>query len=211
MNDGHMTRPADRRRGAPPAGQRLTRATVITRATALIERVGLAAFSLRALATELNVRPAALYNHVAGLDDLLEAVTGRFVATFDLPADEQPWPAWIATTATGLRARMLARPELTDLLLARAPATTAGPAFLHRFLNHLQAAGVSRAVAHVAWHAVMIVVIGSVQQERARNRDHGDTFEAVLAIALDGITAAATQPPDNHAIALLANHLGEHT
>ena len=46
MDDVHSAR---RRRGAPPAGQRLTRDDVITRASQMIATDGLAAFSLRGL------------------------------------------------------------------------------------------------------------------------------------------------------------------
>ncbi|WP_170220716.1 TetR/AcrR family transcriptional regulator [Amycolatopsis cihanbeyliensis] len=199
-----MTRPA--RRGAPPAGERLTRGTVITRATALIERDGAAAFSLRSLAKELNVRPAALYNHVEGLDDLLDAVAARFLAGFELTAADEHWPSWIRAVASRLHGHLRARPELTHLALSRGPDTAAGPALMHRFLEHLVSAGVSRAVAHLAWHTVLTVVIGSVQQEHARNRDRTDTFDAVLAVAMNGLVTIAHRDPDDRATALLHDH-----
>ena len=202
MNGDHMTRPA-RRRGAPPAGERLTRDDVIAAATELIERGG--TFSLRSLAAALNVRPAALYNHVTGLDDLLDAVTARFVESLDVDADAgEPWPDWVRATATRLHERMRAHPELTRLVLSRAPATPAGPALMRGFTARLESAGVSPAVAHVAWHAALTVVIGSVQQEHARNRDQTDTFDAVLAVVLAGLAAAT---PDERNRALLANHV----
>ncbi|MFE0023732.1 TetR/AcrR family transcriptional regulator [Amycolatopsis sp. NPDC059021] len=203
-----MTSPG-RRRGAPPAGQRLTRDKVIDTATGLIERDGVDAFSLRSLAKELDVRPAALYNHVAGLDDLLAAVAAGFLAGFELAETAASWPDWVRAVASGMRRRMLARPALAGLALSRAPATTAGPALMRRFLDHLTAAGVSPATAHVAWHAVLTVVIGSVQQERARDRDQADTFEAVLGVTVDGLVAAASGPPDDQALALLGNHAVE--
>lgn len=197
-------------RGAPPAGQRLTRTAVLDRAAELLERDGAAAFSLRSLARELNVRPAALYNHVEGLDDLLDAVAARFVAGLELAEGNEPWPQWVAAVAGGLRARLLDHPELAGLMLARAPGTAEGPALLRRFIDRLVAAGVDRAVAHVAWHAVLTLVLGAVHQERARSRDQGDTFEAVLEITVAGLVAAAAEP-SARAVALLAAHTAAHT
>ena len=61
-----------------PRRRRLNRARVIAQAAALADEAGDArAVSLAALAAALDVRPPSLYNHVAGLDDLLEAVALR--------------------------------------------------------------------------------------------------------------------------------------
>lgn len=180
---------------------------MITSATDLIEREGAAAFSLRALAKDLNVRPAALYNHVENLDDLLDTIAARFVAGFDLTATEQPWPDWVRAVATKLHRHLGSRPELANLALSRAPDTAAGPALMHRFHEHLESEGVSRTVAHLAWHAVLTVVIGSVHQANARNRDQTDTFDAVLAVIVDGLVDTASRRPDDRTTALLANHM----
>lgn len=205
MDTDHQASPA-RRRGAPPLGERLSRDTVVTRAGELIERDGLTAFSVRALAEELGVRPNALYNHVRNRDDLLDAVTERFVATIRLPAAARAWPDTVRDTAVELRSQLARHPARTELLLARAGSTGAGPAVLHGFLETLTAAGVDRALAHVAWHAVLTAVVGSVQQQRARDGDRGQTFEAVLDIVLAGLAAAAGEPPSDRATALLRQH-----
>lgn len=205
MNGVHMTTPS-RRRGAPPAGKRLTRDAVIATATEVIERDGVGSFSLRSLAKELDVRPGALYNHVTGLHDLLDEVTARFLAGLELPEIDDQWPDWLRATATQLHDRMLARPELTGLLLSRAPAIPAGPALLRQFHDRLEASGVAAPTAHLAWHTILTVVIGSVQQERARNRSGTETFEAVLDITLTGLVSAAANGPDERTRALHDRH-----
>ena len=205
MNSDHLTT-VRRRRGAPPAGQRLTRDAVVTRATEVIAREGLAAFSLRGLAQELTVAPNAIYNHVESREDLLDAVTDRFVSTIRLPAGEQPWDEWLRTVATALRSQLLEHPGLTELVLARAGTTATGPELLTRFLGRLQSAGLDRAVAHVAWHAVLTVVVGSLRQDQAHNTDQDATFKAVLEVTLTGLLATAQLPPSPQAIALLDAH-----
>jgi AcrR family transcriptional regulator len=198
---------ASRRRGAPPAGQRLTRDDVVTQAATMIARDGLAGFSLRGLAESLGVTPSAVYNHTASRDDLLDAVTDRFVAGIRLPAGQQPWPDWARAVAARLRSQLIEQPGVTELLLARAGSTAAGPGTLTRFLDRLVSSGVDRAVAHVAWHALLTVVVGSVAQERARGVQREATFQAVIDITMTGLIAAARQPPSPQAIALLDAHL----
>ncbi len=203
MDDVHSAR---RRRGAPPAGKRLTRDDVITRASQMIATDGLAAFSLRGLADALGVAPNALYNHVRDREDLLGAVTDRFVAGIRLPAGQQPWPDWLRAAAVSLRAQLTGRPGLTELILARAGASAAGPDALARFLDRLTSAGIHRALAHVAWHALLTVTVGSLAQEQARGKDQAATFEAVLDLTITGLLAAAQQPPTPQAMALLKEH-----
>ena len=189
MNDVHSS---TRRRGAPPAGQRLSREQVLARAEQVLERDGCDGFTLRALARELGVRPTALYNHVADRDDLLQALVDRFLAEFDLDdLGDRPWPDWVHAVATDLHRRMLDQPERTRLLLSRAPGSRAGGVFLRRFLDTLHDAGLDRAIAHQVWHVIMAIVIGMAQMERGRPPDPGSTFDAVLEVALAGIRDVA--------------------
>ncbi len=53
---------------------RLTRAAVVAASIELVDRDGLDALSLSAVAEVLGVRPSALYTHVAGSDHLHQAV-----------------------------------------------------------------------------------------------------------------------------------------
>lgn len=85
-------------------------------------------------------------------------------------------------------------PDLTELLLARAGSTAAGPGTLTRFVDRLVATSLDRAVAHLAWHALLTVVVGTVAQEGARGADRVATFQAVLDITMTGLLAAARHP-----------------
>jgi AcrR family transcriptional regulator len=205
MDSVHSARPG-RRRGAPPAGLRLTRDAVVARAGQLIARDGLARFSLRGLADALGVAPNALYNHVSSREDLLDAVTGQFLAGIRFPDGDQPWPDWLRAAACLLRAQLTEHPGLTELVLARAGSTPVGPRLLGRFLARLEAAGLDRAVAHLAWHAMLTVVVGSLRQEHARAADGDATFAAVLDTALAGLAEAAGRPASAQAAALLDAH-----
>jgi AcrR family transcriptional regulator len=205
MDGDHLASPR-RGRGAPPAGQRLTRDAVVTSAMEAIGRDGLASFSLRSLADALGVVPNAIYNHVKSREDLLDAVAERFVSDIRLPAEEHPWPEWVRAAAAALRAQLLERPGLAELVLRRAGATATGPELLARFLDRLQGAGLDRATAHVAWHAVLTVVLGSVQQDLALSVEQETTFDAVLEVTITGLASAAAQAPSARATTLLNAH-----
>jgi AcrR family transcriptional regulator len=207
MNTSHISTPVSpHRRGAPPAGERLNRSAVIAGARDLIERHGFSAFSLRALATALGVRPAALYNHVRDRDDLLDAVADAFVATLDLPAPDVAWPEWVRIAAQRIRRHLVVHPHLTDVVLARPRSGPASPALLGQFIGCLVRAGVAAPVAHVAWHALIDALVGSVLQERAREQDGAALFDATVDLIIDGIRAAADRPPEPRAVALLEDH-----
>ncbi|MFE0462217.1 TetR/AcrR family transcriptional regulator [Kitasatospora sp. NPDC058965] len=62
------------------ASGRLTRSKVLAAAIALVDRQGLAALTMRRLATELGVEPMALYRYAAGKDALLDGMVEGFYA-----------------------------------------------------------------------------------------------------------------------------------
>lgn len=72
-------KPAGPRRGRG----RLDRAAILERAARLADRDGLDALTLTALAGELGIRPPSLYNHVASLEDLRQALATRALGELD--------------------------------------------------------------------------------------------------------------------------------
>lgn len=171
----------------------------MSHATELIARTGPAGFTIRGLADTLGVAPSAIYNHAPSRAALLAAVTERFLGAITLPPEEQPWDQWLRASAAGLRDQLRQGRRLTELVLTGGGATAAGPRLLSRFLDRSEAAGVDRPTAHVAWHTLLAIVVGSLDQDRA-------TFEAVLDMAIAGVLAAAREGPSERAAALLVAH-----
>ena len=50
---------------------RVTKAAVVQTASDIADREGLGSISLKTVAEALNIRTPSLYNHIAGLEDLL--------------------------------------------------------------------------------------------------------------------------------------------
>ncbi|AHI21646.1 TetR/AcrR family transcriptional regulator [Corynebacterium vitaeruminis] len=77
-----------RRRGRRPT---LSLDTVVSNAVALLDESGVAALTLRALASRLDTGVGSLYHYVASKEDLINLATnevmGEAIATLDLPDD----------------------------------------------------------------------------------------------------------------------------
>ncbi len=82
------TPPASAKTGKPGTSPRrgrgrLDRAAILERAARLADRGGLDALTLAALAGELGIRPPSLYNHVASLEELRQALAVRALGELD--------------------------------------------------------------------------------------------------------------------------------
>lgn len=87
-------------RGETPSRRRLSRRRVLETAIRRADQGGLDALTMRTLAEELGVVPAALYRHVANKDDLIDAMVDMVFAEIRLPAGGADW-------ATAMRRRAI--------------------------------------------------------------------------------------------------------
>ena len=126
-----MTVPtADRR---PPRATRpglprgsLTQERIVDASLELLDKHGIAGFSLPKLGRALGADPTAVYRHFASKDDLVLAIADRLIA--ESMAGMEPRGCWVDTVIEGtrrLRAVYLAHPAAASLSASR---TTGGPA-----------------------------------------------------------------------------------
>jgi TetR/AcrR family tetracycline transcriptional repressor len=96
----------------------LTKAAVVDRALALVDKSGLDALTIRKLATELGVTPMALYWHFRGKDELLEGLAERLWSEIDLDVDRAaPWTEQIRSLLESLLKVLRAHSAAPGLLL----------------------------------------------------------------------------------------------
>lgn len=94
---------------------------VVAAGVAVADAEGLAALSMRKVATHLGVGAMSLYTYVPGRDELLELMVNRVHGELDLPADDLAWRASVEQQV-GDRWRLYERhPWLLDLNTARMP------------------------------------------------------------------------------------------
>ncbi|MBW5251972.1 TetR/AcrR family transcriptional regulator C-terminal domain-containing protein [Streptomyces sp. P01-B04] len=97
--------PSRARKADQPAGldrDRITAATV-----RLLDAEGLAKFSMRRLAAELNVTAMSLYWYVDTKDDLLELALDSVYSEIDAPQENAPWETRLRALATSYRALLV--------------------------------------------------------------------------------------------------------
>jgi TetR/AcrR family tetracycline transcriptional repressor len=124
MASSRESRPGERVGDAPrrTPGQRagLTREAVLAEARAALATHGIEALSMRRLAQRLGVAPNALYSHVAGRDDLIDALLDDTLEEVRAPDPRRgEWRAGIETIMRRTYAVLLAHPDLVPLYVAR--------------------------------------------------------------------------------------------
>jgi TetR/AcrR family tetracycline transcriptional repressor len=144
---------------------RLTKAAVVDRALALVDKTGLDALTIRKLATELGVTPMALYWHFRSKDDLLEGLGERLWSEIDLTVDRAaPWTEQIRSLLESLLKVMRAHPAAPGLLLqTKKLSAEAQLNATELTLDILRTAGfspedASMAARSVLWTGIMLVM-----------------------------------------------------
>lgn len=78
----------------------------------ILDRDGLEGVTLRRLASELNVKAASIYWHIANkealFDEMANTILEEHFAEFDFANDRRDWAEWLSILAHELRAAMLA-------------------------------------------------------------------------------------------------------
>jgi AcrR family transcriptional regulator len=154
-------------RNTPPERAPLSRKRVLRGALAVADAGGIRALTIRSLATELGVKPMAVYHHVANKDEILDGIVDIVFSEIDLPSADGDWLAEIRRRAASAR-RVLARhPWAIGLLESR---TSPGPATLRHHdavIGTLRAAGFSVEMTAHAYALLDSYVYGFALQESA--------------------------------------------
>ncbi|WP_084039492.1 TetR/AcrR family transcriptional regulator [Demequina sp. NBRC 110053] len=140
---------ADHARRAP-----LSRERVLREALQAADDDGLEALSMRALADRLGVVPMALYKHVRGKDELLDAMVDAVVAEIGPPPAAGPWPERARALILQARAVMLAHPWAWRALETRTLPSPAVLDHMERMIRVLRDGGVSVDLTHHMMHTL---------------------------------------------------------
>jgi len=154
-------------RGRPRAGSSVTlsRDRLVLEALTLLDRHGAEAFSLRRLAEHLGVTPMAIYNHVSGKRDLLQAVAEHVVGGVSYPSTGKDWQDIIRRCFRSLRRACLAHPGAVPLVESAEvlPAAIFRP--LEITLTVLEGAGLSPRAALRAYFLLVTFTLGQASHQ----------------------------------------------
>jgi AcrR family transcriptional regulator len=156
-------------RGGPRrhrARPQLDRDTITAAAVALVDRHGLGALNMRALASELGVGTMSLYHHVPNKEALLDGVVEVLLADIVLPDPTSgTWDERASRMARSLRAVAMDHPNCIPLLVTRPFATAGSLGPCEAAFGVLGEAGLDPEHALVAFRTIVAYVLGFVTME----------------------------------------------
>jgi AcrR family transcriptional regulator len=144
----------------------LTTDRIVRAAAELIESEGLAAVSMRRVATDLGVAPMSLYNHVPNKAALLDGVAEHLIA--QLAYEDDPEGDWLArglTLARAFRALAQDHPRGMAVALARQINSPAGLRLMEHALRIVADGGFTGQQAVRVVRTVVAYIIGSLSRE----------------------------------------------
>jgi AcrR family transcriptional regulator len=150
-----------------PRPRTLTHAQLASAAVAVIDRDGLPALSMRAVAKELGTSTMALYRYVDDREELEGLVVELVLSAVDTgpPASGAPWPERIEVMVRRLRDTVGAHPAVVPLTLTHRHRS---PSVLHwseTVLGILAESEVEGAQQVIALRGLLSYVIGAIQLE----------------------------------------------
>lgn len=174
----------------PPTSTRLTRDAIVAAAARLLEREGVGAVTMRAVATELGASPMSLYRHVQTKGELLQAVSERYLDAVELPDASLPWDDVLRGVAHAAVAAFTEHPALAEVHAVQrveAPATHRAADLV---LHVLRRAGFGEADAQLGLAVLTTYISGHIGR-RAYDDEATASFAAGLEILLDGLRPRA--------------------
>jgi TetR/AcrR family transcriptional regulator, tetracycline repressor protein len=157
--------------GVTRTGQRgfLSRELIVEQALALLDEDGPGALSMRRLADRLGVAPNALYTHVRGKADLVEALIDQVDAGLDLGPDPAgDWTEQLAALSRSIRRHLLAHPAVVPFALQQPGLGPHGLRLGEAVYAVLRPAGFSDQTVVGTVYALLTYILGFVALEIPR-------------------------------------------
>ncbi|MFC7262724.1 TetR/AcrR family transcriptional regulator [Streptomyces lutosisoli] len=198
-------------RGSPEKRGRLSRPLVLAAAVALVDRDGLAALTMRRLATDLGVEPMAIYRYTAGKEALVDGLVEAFFAEVndrlrasaeEIHADRDAEPAglfWRAELRRIARAFAFvvhAHPEILPVVATRPLSLPVArrPAPLLQLTEHILAvlgrAGFDDATVLSIYRAFVAWNLGCLLVDKRQVVDNPEEPDLMLRLGLHRLPAA---------------------
>jgi len=141
----------------------LSRSRIVRTALGLVDEKGLAALTMRALATELEVSPMALYNHVRDKDELVDLMVDLMLGEVDTSVSEGDWLTQLRALVRSYHLALAAHHELARVYSVRVRIGPHGLLIMERTVALLLQAGFSPSEASDAFFVLFIYTAGFQQ------------------------------------------------
>jgi AcrR family transcriptional regulator len=141
----------------------LSRPRVVRAALHLVDEKGLAALTMRALATELDVSPMALYNHVRDKDELVDLMVDLMLGEVDTSASDGDWLAQLRALVRSYHQALASHHQLARVYSSRVRIGPHGLLIMERVLGLLLQGGFPPSEASDAFFALFTYTAGFQQ------------------------------------------------
>ena len=121
--------PTESERAMPRPSSPLLSPEIIGAAGLELSRAG-EPFGVNAIARRLGVRPSSLYNHVDGMDGIIELMRGRLVKDYRVRPGESAWDDFLVELLRQQRQMYADHPQLVPLLIGK---TITHPAVINAY------------------------------------------------------------------------------
>lgn len=148
-----------------PRGAALTPEKILRCAIRLADERGIEAVSMRTIAGKLGVEAMALYNHVAGKDEILGGIVDLVVSEIDVPAGGSDWRACMRRRAISAHEVLLRHPWASALIESHAGPGPIRLRYADSVLGVLRRAGFSIELAYEAFLTLDSYIYGFALQE----------------------------------------------
>lgn len=149
-----------------PRPRSLTDTDIAAAALAVIDRGGVAAFTMRAVAAELNMATMSIYRYVSNREQLEELIVEVLFSEVDItPPQRSSWRKQITALVERVRDTVRAHPQIVLLGLTHRLTSQQGLRLSEAVLGVLTEAGFTGRQRDVANRSLMVYLIGSIQFE----------------------------------------------
>jgi TetR/AcrR family transcriptional regulator, tetracycline repressor protein len=183
-------RPSRRRR------EPISRDAIVTKAVTLLDREGLATFSMRRLAEELGTGAASLYWHVGSKDGLFDLVLDEVIGEGKVPdPDPGHWQEQLKQVARDQRAASLRHPWIVRVSIGRIPMGPNALRYTDRVLGILRAGGLPSHLA-VQGYLLLIATVNGFTIDETGVDDSADSGQGDLLRGSEDLREAANMARD---------------
>ncbi|MFN8628781.1 MAG: TetR/AcrR family transcriptional regulator C-terminal domain-containing protein [Chloroflexota bacterium] len=176
---GEPARRRQRRRAPVP----LSRERVVAAALRVADADGIDAVSMRRLGQELDVEAMSLYKHVAGKDDILDALVDAVMAEVPVPPADGPWRPAVRQASLDLHAALLRHPWAVPVMESRRNPGPTRLRYLDTIVGLLLGAGFDTLGVGDAFMAIDSLVYGFTIQLLSFPLDLKDDADEAAAMA----------------------------
>jgi AcrR family transcriptional regulator len=182
----------------------LSRPRIVRAALRLVDEQGLAALTMRALATDLDVSPMALYNHVRDKDELVDLMFDLMLDEVDTSTTEGDWLTQLRALVHSYHQALATHHQLARAYTGRVRIGPHGLMLIERTIGLLLQGGFSPSEASDAFFALFTYTAGFQQMghiaphRHTTSRDETGYYPPLPPEQIPSITAVSPHLDDVH-------------